>query len=195
MEKKVSKKTLQRYRRVIDAYFNNGFHGRDAYMSIYKNVTKETASVNFNKIRKIAEVQDYENSKREKAAKIIDITHEGLLQELKNWIEADLTKTICLTPDEVKKLPVEVRRLISECNVKEVKHYDKGRLHSTTTTMQLKFVSKEKAMEMIAKHIGFYEIDNRQKSKIIDLESSTTDELLMRAKALREIEQNDKSGI
>ena len=121
---------------------------------------------------------DYIKEKHEAAAKIIDITLVGILKELQNWIQSDITETINLTPEEIKELPIEIRRLITKYN-KKLKHfYDKdGNLLNKEESIELHFVSKERAIDMINKHIGFYEVDNQQKAPQINYDSLSVDVL------------------
>lgn len=102
--------------------------------------------------------------RKQKASDLLEIKHEDVLNELKNWALSDITETLDLSPEEIKKLPLNVRRLITSYK-KKTSRKD-GR---TTTTVELHFVSKEKAIDMINKHIGFYEVDNKQKASQIDV--------------------------
>ena len=48
--------------------------------------------------------------------------------------------------------------MIAEIKVTETKGRD-----NTTTVMEIKLHNKQKALESLAKHVGFYEKDNQQK--------------------------------
>ena len=73
-----------------------------------------------------------------------------------------ITETINISPTELKNLPKNVRQLIT--NFKHTKFEG-----SAKETIELKFVSKEKASEMLAKHLGFYSNDNEQKRDSISI--------------------------
>ena len=73
-----------------------------------------------------------------------------------------ITETINISPTELKNLPKNVRQLIT--NFKHTKFEG-----SAKETIELKFVSKEKAAEMMAKHLGFYSNDNEQKKDSINI--------------------------
>jgi phage terminase small subunit len=78
-----------------------------------------------------------------------------------------------LTADELKALPIELKRLITKYKTTTRDIYGKdAELVETITTVQLQFVSKERAIDMISKHLGFYEIDNEQKSDDIHIYTS-----------------------
>ncbi len=169
----ITKRTKEKYERIFDEWFINGFNGTQAYKKFYPRVKDETAKVNFSKIYALPEMKAYIKVKHEEAARIIQATHEGILQELKNWIEADITETINLSPEQIKELPVEIRRLITKYKVTSKSIYSKeGNLVSTIETIELHFVSKERAIDMINKHLGFYEADNNQKSNDIHIFAS-----------------------
>ncbi len=90
-----------------------------------------------------------------------------LLEELENWAYSDITETLKLSPEEIKELSLEIRRLITK--YKHISRHikdKKGKVVETIETVELWFVSKEKAMEMIHKHVGFYEKDNKQKTDL-----------------------------
>lgn len=172
-EKKLTKNALKKYRLIIDEWFNNDFNGKQAYLKFYKNVKDDTASTNFSKIQQYPEVKEYIKQKYDEAAKVVKTTHEGILQELVNWVSADITETLELTPKEVKELPIQLRRLITKYKTTSRNVYNsKGDIIETIDTVELHFVSKERAIEMINKHVGFYEVDNQQKAAVINITTS-----------------------
>lgn len=88
----------------------------------------------------------------------LDTTHTDVLNQLKNWAYSDITETINLSSEEIKALPLSIRQLITK-----YKHTKKSGDWGKEDIIELSFVSKEKAIEMIGKHIGFFEKDNSQK--------------------------------
>ena len=179
-KRNLTAKTLEKYKLIVDKWFTVDFNGAEAYRFYYPNVKKDaTATVNFSRLSKIPEVKEYIKEKREEASKIIEMSHKGILQELKNWLELDITDTIGLSKEDIKKLPVAVKRLITKHRERTKKFYDKeGNLLSDEVTIELHFVSKEKAMEMINKHLGFYEIDNKQKANVVNYDGLSESTLL-----------------
>ena len=160
----MTQKTFEKYKAVIDQWFVNGFNGAKAYRSLYPKAKR--ADDSFSKIQSIPEVQEYVKQKQEEAKKALRTTHEVLLEELENWAYSDITETLMLAPDQVKELPAEVRRLITKYKTTTRTYGDDP---VTETTIELWFVSKEKAMEMIHKHTGFYEKDNKQKETVVNV--------------------------
>ena len=150
--------TLEKHKLVIDEYFVNGFNGTKAYQSIYPKAKPETAAVEFNSILRIPKIKEYEQQKHKEAQDTLKTSHEGILEELKNWAYSDITETISLNTEQVKNLPLEIKRLITKYKVTTRSIGD----NVMEETIELHFVSKEKAMEMIHKHVGFYEKDNNK---------------------------------
>lgn len=168
--KRPSKKTLEKYRKIIDQWFVNEFNGTAAYKKLYPRVKDSTASVNFSKISKIPEIEEYVKQKNQKALAVVKSDHKGILEELVRWVSSDITETLLLSEEKIKVLPVEYRRLITSYKVNKRESYDKdGNLLGVEKTIECKFVSKERALDMINKHIGFYEVDNKQKAAVINI--------------------------
>lgn len=152
--------TFEKYKLVVDEWFVNGFNGTKAYQKFYPEADEETAEANFRKILGNTRVSEYKQKKQEEVKEIIGTSHLELLSYLQTWAYSDITDTINLTPSQVKELPIEIRRLITE--YEHTKYTDDN--GNTTEKMKLKFVSKKDAIEMINKHVGFYEKDNKQKN-------------------------------
>tara|TARA_R110000787_G_scaffold7178_9_gene24737 strand:+ start:644 stop:1174 length:531 start_codon:yes stop_codon:yes gene_type:complete len=113
---------------------------------------------------------------KKKSIEKLDTTHTDILNQLKNWAYSDITETIELTAQEIKELPLAVRQLITKFK-RTTKNFDGG----SEEVVELHFVSKEKAIEMIAKHIGFFEVDNKQK------ESNVVQSLVISDNIVKEI--------
>ncbi|MDT0646321.1 terminase small subunit [Zunongwangia sp. F260] len=128
------------------------------------------------------DIQYYISELKEQISKKAEITHQETLERLKTWFESDITVLIGLSPEEVKALPLEVRQLIASYKHVSKTYSEEGR-PVTEETIDVKFVSKERAADLISKHIGFYEKNNQQKNPNpepeLNLEHLTVDELLM----------------
>lgn len=172
-KKGLTKATIKKYKMVVDEWFINDFNGTQAYKKYYPRVKDETATVNFSKLKEQPEIKAYIQDKQDKIAKKVEATHESIMSELLRWATSDITQTITLTKEEIKELPEPVRRLINKYKINRYESYKDGSLVGVTEVIELSFVSKERAMEMINKHIGFYEVDNRQKAATVNITTSS----------------------
>jgi phage terminase small subunit len=156
-------KTFDKYCLVVDEWFVNGWNGTKAYQKFYPKASDESADSSFREIVGNSRIDAYVSQKKESALEVLKTSHESLLQELENWAYSDITETLMLKPEEVKELPIEIRRLITKFKT-TTKDYSIGDKVVTETVVELWFVDKVKAMDMIHKHVGFYGLDNAQKT-------------------------------
>ena len=175
----IGKAAMLKYKKVIDEYFINGFNGTQAYMAVYKNTKlPNTAATNFKRLSEIAEVKEYIDLKHKEAEEHAAITHEKMLERLKDILTLNATCVLGLSIEEIKALPDNIAQ-----NIKKVKHKrnirknGKGKVIQEDEFIEVEFVSKEKAIDAINKHIGFYEKDNNQKAASIDCDKLSTDTL------------------
>lgn len=177
--RKTTTKTLEKYYSVIDQWFVNGFNGLQAYKTVYPSIKSDNAAaVNFKKLSEKEEVKAYIQKKRDEAARFVDVTHEGMLKELKNILELDITETIGLTSEQMKELPSEFKRCITKYKRNIFRKIGKnGKVTSESEVIEITLISKERAIEAINKHIGFYEKDNQQKAPSIDYDKLSLDTL------------------
>ena len=92
--------------------------------------------------------------------KEVTLSQKDVLEELRNFAYSDITETMELTAKEIKALPVEVRRMITSFERKVFTYGDDS--NNQEETVKVRFIDKVKVFEMLNKHIGFYEEDNRQ---------------------------------
>lgn len=106
---------------------------------------------------------------KDKRVQRVEIDADYLLKTLKTWLESDITDTLCLSAKELKELPKSVRQLITKAEITTTRVEDSDNGDGIIKeVIKLQFVNKERAADMIAKHIGFYEKDNEQsKDKLV----------------------------
>lgn len=152
------------------------------YYAIDPNGTKAAIHAGYNEstarntaveILAYPHVKKYLSKLQRQTSAKIQVTHDELTRRLKAWIDADLTQFLTLTPEEIQQLPIDFRRLITACK-------------PTKYGYELKFVSKEKAIEMVARHIGYFDLDNSQKAARINVQELSTDVLIAIAQAKKE---------
>ena len=138
--------------------------------AIHAGYSEHTAMEQGSRLLSYVKVHEKIASLKEKRSEKVEMKAEDVLRELKNWCLYDATEFFVGSMDEIKSLPIEVRRLIT--GFKQKKDRDGNE------TWELTFVSKERAMEMINRHIGFYEKDNKQKGNQFDPSQLTTEDLV-----------------
>ena len=154
---------LAKWKRIIDEWFINGFNGTQAYLKIVPSVKESTARIEFSKLLTNPNIQKYIQEKHKEARKLSGIEHRHIVSELVNYVFSDVTQMMCLTAEQMKQMPEDLRRLIT--GFKTVKRtHGKGKNKVVTEEVHLKFVSKERALDMLAKHTGFYGEHNYQKN-------------------------------
>lgn len=107
-------------------------------------------------------IQHYIKELQEKRSEKVHLKALEVLQELKNWAYGDFTEIMELSASDIKELPKEIRRLIIGFK-RTVRHFGEDG-QNTEETIEVKFVDKAKAFEMLNRHIGFYEEDNKQQT-------------------------------
>ena len=93
-------------------------------------------------------IQNLKSKRSEKT----EITAEEVLKELYNWAYGDFTELMEMSFEDIKKLPKDVRRLITGFDKSTTTFGEDGKKE----VFKVRFVDKSKAMDMIARHISFY---------------------------------------
>jgi hypothetical protein len=146
-------KTFEKHKLVIDTYIKNGLNGTLAYMSIYPDSQYASADASFRNVLEIPRVKEYFNFELEKVKNQLDLQKTDLIKLLKGWIYSDITETMELTTAQLKELPKEVRQLVT--SYKRTKRTLNGSGGDVLEdSIELKFVSKERAVEILTKILG-----------------------------------------
>ena len=122
----------------------------------------KTAEAQSSRLLTNVNIQERITELKESRSNRIEMNADGVLKELKNWVEGDYTDLMMLTAKQIKELAPEIRRLITgfKRTTRRIPGTDEEEIQ-----IEIKFIDKIKAMEMISKHIGFYEKDNSQSNK------------------------------
>ena len=184
-EKKELKKTggiKTEHRAAIDEYFNNGFNGSKAVQAVYSN-SIETARPLWTKINTKPENQEYIKAKRAALKRRATVENVQILRELLQFAYSNAADFIGLTPEAVKALPADVTRCIQSFEAKKHTYTDRNGDTHTEETIKIKLIDKIKAIDIINKHIGFYEVDNKQKAARVNLNNlpNSTINILLKA--------------
>ena len=170
IEKNYSKALNDMHAAVIDEYFINGFNATQAMLTVNPNLKYNTAAVMANEIMTDERNILYLQEKRSRLRASTDIRNENLVRELMNWAYCDVTQFMTLTEKEIKDLPADLKRCIQSFKSYEKTSIDRNGTKHHTKTLEIKMVDKKTAMDAIAKHIGFYLLDNEQKRTKINLQ-------------------------
>ena len=129
---------------------------RAGYSAKTAKIQASRLLTNVNVQKRIAELKKGVSDK-------LEISHQDVLKKLAKWVDSDITQVLGLSVDEVKALPEDVRKLIKSFKHRS-KTYAQGESIITEDFVECTFVDKETAQGMINKHVGFYEVDNKQKA-------------------------------
>lgn len=88
------------------------------------------------------------------------IDADYLTETLRNWLEVDVTQMLSLNAKQIKSLPIEIRKMVQHVKPTNIKDEDEQVIY------EVRFVSKEKAAEMLSKHIGYFEKDNEHRLSV-----------------------------
>lgn len=133
--------------------------------AIRAGYSQKTANEQGSRLLVNVSIQKRISQLKEQRNKRIEVDIDYMTKTLLNWIESDITQTLSLTADEIKKLPLEVRKMVSSYKRNRIEVNDEV----IKETFDLKFVSKEKAAEMLAKHIGYFEKDNLTAANVTNI--------------------------
>jgi len=163
----------EEHKLIIDEYFANGFNGGDAVRKYRPDLAKGSSAVIFNRIISSPQNLSYIGEKKQALRASVVVKQEHVLHELLNWLRSDATDFLGLTSKEIKELPKEVKRCIQSIQTRITTDKNGNKVENLT----VKLVDKVKAIEMINKHIDFYNADNQSKKQTIDLSSATPEQL------------------
>ena len=144
---------------------------------------ENTAAEQASRLLTYVKIKERISELMEKRAEAVDITQQEVLLELKNFFYSDITEAIELSPSEVKELPAELRRMVSgfKHTTRKIAGSD-GDAGLVEEVIEIKFYDKLRALDMINRHIGLYEKDNKQSaptfnnnSEIVFTDGSTDD--------------------
>jgi len=153
----------------IDEYFINGFSQIKAAQKIWPELSEGSARVKASVTLKSAYNRDYIRTKQMEVQEAAKVTPAEIARELKTLAFSDITAFLGKTEDEIKQLPAEQRRALSKVTIKHKRTRLKDGTEFEETTRQYQLKDSLNALEKLAKHIGFYELDNRQKGQNINV--------------------------
>lgn len=165
---------------IIDEYHSNGFNQTKAVQTYCPNISDSNARTYYRALVKDSENKIYISDKLTALRASTQIKAIHVLRELINFSFSDITDYMDLSVADLKELPGDLRRSIQTFENKTTRYLPRGAQKGeevTETNVKIKLFDKIKSLEMIAKHIGLYEKDNKQRAVKIDLSKATNVQL------------------
>jgi len=146
----------------VDTYFATGDSGIAIREAGYSTSSDEVTKVKASQLLAKQAVRDYLNEKRGAILDKLDLKAERLIQELKDIAFFNIKDVVNgeFTLEDFINLPREATAAVAGFKVDK----NKG-------TVDVKFHDKTRAMDMIGKHFGIFELHNQQKN-FADLDTS-----------------------
>ena len=152
------------YVEFIEEYLSNGYNQTQAYKTAFKTDNYNTAGAGALACMKRPEVKAYLEQRKQELKTQLNIKSIDVLKKLQTWANSDATQYIGMSEDDIKALPAEVRQSIQSIDVKKETYTNKAGKEITKEQIKIVLVDKAKALDNIAKHIGFYGEHNAQKA-------------------------------
>lgn len=162
---------------IIDEYFANGYNGTKAVMTVKPHISYSYARFESSRIMSDTANKEYIARKRYELSINANVTINDLVNELKGFAFADITQFMGLSEDDVKALEPQQRRHIKKITTNEKVFQDKNGNTTTDISTTYELNDKIKAIDMLGKHLGIYEVHNQQKQKVINLNDATPEQL------------------
>lgn len=142
---------------------------------------------------------------KEKRSEATGITAEYMVKVMQRVLETDVTEAVRITREQMEALPKEVRQLVTHVKREVIDANDQQDFNDLANpdnvdahdplnfddfgpgqkleVFTLTFIDKAKVIEMLNKHVGVYEADNKQKSRLnISTEEPEVSELTITIK-------------
>lgn len=148
---------------IIDEYFNNGMNGTKAVQSLRPEINYNSAKLVFHNIAKSDHGRRYIAERRKELRASTQLAGEQIARTMLAWAYGDATQYVGLTPDELRALPNEQKACIQSIKYRSKNYTDRTGKEVTEEVCDVVLVDKLKALDKIAKHIDWYNADNRSK--------------------------------
>src|SRR5690606_28835272 len=157
---------MEEHQSIIMTYFTNGFNGQLAVKQFRPHLSDIVAANVWQGIKNNPNNKAYLEDCQARLSSQVDLKAEHITKELISYGYSDITNFAGLTVDELKELPPEQRRQIQAIDITDT--YDKHGNY-TGQTVKIKLVPKLDSLKELAKHIGYYSLDNDQKANKINI--------------------------
>lgn len=165
-KKKISKKITPinpKHKQFVEEYLLE-WNATRAYKAVYGTKKDNAAAVSAAQLLRKPKVKEYLTIRVAERNEELKIDQKFVIAKAKEIIAADYIGTFqYLTQEEIDDMPLDKRRLVQDISVKKIKtNFSRGGVEQDIeeVTYKVKFMSKDRAHEMLAKHTGSYEKDN-----------------------------------
>lgn len=186
MTRQITQKLLPQHQQVMDEWFLNGFNKIKAVKVFNPDLTYAGLNALATMIFKKEVNKAYIKEKQDYLRANSFVSNELLLKEYIGLAYADITDFIGLTKEEIKTLPPEIRRCLSDFKITTKSYVNRSGETVQEEIMTFKLNDKKAFFEMINKHVGFYAEDNAQKTPILNFENASKEDLNVVLRLLEE---------
>lgn len=164
-----------KHKRFCEEYMVD-MNGKQA--AIRTGYSEDRAEVTASELLAREEVKEYLIELKQKASNKLEIKRDRVLKEFARIAFADIRKYYdsdgsLLSPDQ---LDDDAAASLAGIEVFEEFEMAKGTKKKTGNTKKIKMWNKLQALDSLAKHLGLFEEDNKQKTQDFDLTNLTTEE-------------------
>lgn len=166
----------ENHRLIIDNYFNC-FNWIKSVKEVHPELNNNAASRTAQVIRSSTKGQAYIKQKYKEQAQTAVITAAMITEELKTISFNNIADYINLGPSDIKQLTPAQQRSIKTIKTTKKRYKTTGNqiIEEEETTIQLH--DKIKSLELLAKRIGYFIEDNKQKRPALRIDSLNIEQL------------------
>lgn len=147
-----------------DEYLVNGFNANKAAEAAgYKKTTASQGA----RLLLRSPVKEYMATRVQGASEQLNIKHIDILKELLNIATCDISKAFDAEGQlkSIHDIPEDVRRAIAGIETDDIFRGTGDARQCVGYRKKIKFWDKNKALELLGKHLGIFELDNKQKGE------------------------------
>lgn len=138
----------EKQKRFVDEYLID-LNATRAYKVAYPNVKKDTvAATNGGRLLRNAEIKEYIEKRIKERERRTEITQDMVLKELAAIAFIDVTEIVNTDGEEVYIKPTATLSDVKKKAISSIKQTKDG--------IEIKFHDKEKALEMLGRHLGMF---------------------------------------
>lgn len=170
-KKKTKKKTLPKVSKseiksqlFIEEYLVNFFNATHAYKKIYNpEVSDNSAAVEGSKLLRKPKVKEYLAMRIEERRQEAVMDAKAVAERYKKIVKADFVQVFAeMTKGELLDLPSEIREMMSDPKLIKRNKTNRDGSYEEEELYSVKFMSKDNALNALAKYTGAFEKDNNK---------------------------------